>query len=143
MSQPGAAPDRKITEAVIRKAERLGYKALFITVDAPQLGRRERDMRNKAPMASAVQSDNPETMSNSPPGGMASTSHRQESLMGNRFDKGTGHALSAFIDPSLNWDDLAWMMQVTETLLPVGHDLSPSHPIPPDRNEFLDSPSCL
>ena len=31
----------------MRKAEALGYSALFITVDAPQNGRRERDMRNK------------------------------------------------------------------------------------------------
>jgi isopentenyl diphosphate isomerase/L-lactate dehydrogenase-like FMN-dependent dehydrogenase len=30
---------------------RAGYKALCITVDAPMLGRRERDMRNKAAAA--------------------------------------------------------------------------------------------
>ena len=32
---------------VSRKAEQVGIKGLFITVDAPQLGRREKDMRMK------------------------------------------------------------------------------------------------
>jgi len=40
--------DRELTKKVVQKAESLGFKGLFITVDAPQLGRRERDMRNKA-----------------------------------------------------------------------------------------------
>lgn len=31
----------------MKRAEQGGVKALFITVDAPQLGRREKDMRNK------------------------------------------------------------------------------------------------
>ena len=32
----------------MRKAERLGYKALCLTVDAPITGRRERDLRSGA-----------------------------------------------------------------------------------------------
>lgn len=34
--------DRKITERLVRHAEERGVKGLFITVDAPQLGRREK-----------------------------------------------------------------------------------------------------
>ena len=34
--------DRKITERFVRQAEARGIKGLFITVDAPQLGRREK-----------------------------------------------------------------------------------------------------
>ena len=34
--------DRKITERFVRHAEKRGIKGLFITVDAPQLGRREK-----------------------------------------------------------------------------------------------------
>ncbi|KAJ2975036.1 hypothetical protein NUW58_g8473 [Xylaria curta] len=37
--------DRAITERIVRHAEARGCKGLFITVDAPQLGRREKDMR--------------------------------------------------------------------------------------------------
>jgi (S)-2-hydroxy-acid oxidase len=39
--------DRAIVEGWVRSAERLGYKALVITVDAPRLGRREADERNR------------------------------------------------------------------------------------------------
>jgi L-lactate dehydrogenase (cytochrome) len=34
--------DRKATRRVVEHAEKRGIKALFITVDAPQLGRREK-----------------------------------------------------------------------------------------------------
>lgn len=39
--------DRKITQKLIHDAQNRGCKGLFITVDAPQLGRREKDMRVK------------------------------------------------------------------------------------------------
>ena len=32
---------------LIKRAERAGYKAFAVTVDTPQLGRREADIRNK------------------------------------------------------------------------------------------------
>jgi L-lactate dehydrogenase (cytochrome) len=34
--------DRAITKRIVQHAENRGIKALFITVDAPQLGRREK-----------------------------------------------------------------------------------------------------
>lgn len=39
--------DRQIVEGWVRQAEAAGYKALVITVDAPRLGRREADERNR------------------------------------------------------------------------------------------------
>ncbi|TFK77641.1 hypothetical protein K466DRAFT_607911, partial [Polyporus arcularius HHB13444] len=39
--------DRAITKKFVQHAEKRGIKGLFITVDAPQLGRREKDMRQK------------------------------------------------------------------------------------------------
>ena len=39
--------DREITKKYVQHAEKRGVKAVFITVDAPQLGRREKDMRMK------------------------------------------------------------------------------------------------
>ncbi|KAJ3144921.1 Hydroxyacid oxidase 1 [Irineochytrium annulatum] len=39
--------DRSISEAVIKRAERAGFGALVLTVDAPVLGRRLNDHRNK------------------------------------------------------------------------------------------------
>lgn len=85
--------DRELTKSVIQKAERLGFKALFVTVDAPLLGRRERDMRNKAKMAASLQSKQK---------GKIPTS------------QGTTRAISSFIDPSLNWKDLPWLRSCTK-----------------------------
>lgn len=39
--------DRTVTKRIVQHAEERGVKGLFITVDAPQLGRREKDMRMK------------------------------------------------------------------------------------------------
>ena len=39
--------DREVTRKYVQHAEARGIKGLFITVDAPQLGRREKDMRMK------------------------------------------------------------------------------------------------
>ena len=39
--------NKEISKNLIQHAEKRGIKGLFITVDAPQLGRREKDMRSK------------------------------------------------------------------------------------------------
>jgi isopentenyl diphosphate isomerase/L-lactate dehydrogenase-like FMN-dependent dehydrogenase len=39
--------DRKITEMLVTRAIRAGYTAIIVTVDAPKLGRREADIRNR------------------------------------------------------------------------------------------------
>lgn len=85
--------NRKVTERIVRKAEDRGIKALFITVDAPQLGRREKDMRLKFDdVGSQVQNDEEENVDRS---------------------QGAARAISSFIDPSLNWDDLHWFKSIT------------------------------
>jgi L-lactate dehydrogenase (cytochrome) len=84
--------DRKKTEKLVRKAEAAGCKSLFITVDAPQLGNREKDRRVKVSHSgAAVQSG---------------TSLKKT--------EGTSKALTTFIDPSLCWDDLAWFAAITK-----------------------------
>ncbi|CAJ1417940.1 unnamed protein product [Effrenium voratum] len=45
---------RDITELIVKKAERLGYKALCLTVDAPCTGRRERDIRSGFAVSDAM-----------------------------------------------------------------------------------------
>jgi isopentenyl diphosphate isomerase/L-lactate dehydrogenase-like FMN-dependent dehydrogenase len=39
--------DRAITASLVQRAEAAGCKAVVLTVDAPMLGRRERDVRNR------------------------------------------------------------------------------------------------
>jgi len=84
--------DRELTKEVVKKAESLGFEALFITVDAPQLGRRERDMRNKAKMSANVQGKQKDKIPT---------------------QQGTTRAISSFIDPSLQWSDMPWFKSIT------------------------------
>ncbi|KAI8800849.1 FMN-dependent dehydrogenase-domain-containing protein [Cladochytrium replicatum] len=88
-------PDRKRTEELVRTAEKRGCKALFITVDAPQLGRRERDMRMK------FVDDLPDVQQD------------QSTVL----DQGAARAISTFIDPTLSWSDLPWFRSITS--LPI------------------------
>lgn len=86
--------DRAITQRIVEHAESRGCKGLFITVDAPQLGRREKDMRSKF---SDVGSD-------------------VQDKSGNAIDRsqGAARAISSFIDPSLSWSDLPWFLSITK-----------------------------
>lgn len=84
--------DRSITKKIVQEAERRGCKGLFITVDAPQLGRREKDMRLKFT----------DTGSNVQKGQKTDTS------------QGAARAISTFIDPSLSWADIPWFQSITK-----------------------------
>jgi len=84
--------NRQVTYDIVKKVEKGGIKALFLTVDAPQLGRREKDMRNK--------------FSSQPP------DVQQKS--GVDRNQGTARAISAFIDPKLNWNDIKWFQSITK-----------------------------
>ena len=87
--------NRTVCEEIVRNAEKAGCQGLFITVDAPQLGRRERDRRNKATTAST------------------STSAQKKAGDAVKKDQGTSAALTSFIDPSLCWDDIPWFQSIT------------------------------
>lgn len=39
--------DRKLTESLVRRAEKAGFRAIVLTVDAPLFGLRRADLRNK------------------------------------------------------------------------------------------------
>lgn len=86
--------DREITKRIVEHAEMRGCKALFITVDAPQLGRREKDMRSKfSDVGSSVQSSSGDEVDRS---------------------QGVTRAISSFIDPALSWDSIPWFRRITK-----------------------------
>ncbi|KAI0090706.1 FMN-dependent dehydrogenase-domain-containing protein [Irpex rosettiformis] len=86
--------ERSITEKFVRHAEERGIKGLFITVDAPQLGRREKDMRQK------FEAEEPDEMDKN----KSSVDRTQ----------GAARAISSFIDPGLCWDDMKWFKNITK-----------------------------
>jgi len=81
-------PDRKKTRQMVENAEKMGAKALFVTVDAPFLGIREKDLRVKqATLSASVQSD-------------------KDKKSKENKKRGTSKYLSTFIDPSVTWKDI-------------------------------------
>lgn len=95
--------DREITAALVRRAEEAGYRAICLTVDTPRLGRREVDVRNRLEIPPEAMPANFEGVVDVPEGA------------------GAGSAVAAqaeeLLDPSLTWEDLAWLVDLTD--LPV------------------------
>lgn len=89
--------NREITKNIVHNVEKEGCKALCVTCDAPQLGRREKDMRNKFKAVG--------------------TSVQRKGKMEFTRNQGTARAISSFIDPSLNWDDLPWLRSLSKMKL--------------------------
>lgn len=75
--------DRALSADLVARAEAAGYAALIVTVDLPVAGVRERDVRNRF--------DYPQSFGNFV---------RPEDVAA---------VVGGFNDPSLDWDDLAWL----------------------------------
>ncbi|KAG2728593.1 hypothetical protein I3760_01G212600 [Carya illinoinensis] len=87
---------RDIAAALVHRAEKNGYKALVLTVDAPRLGRREADIKNKM---------------------MVPGLKNLEGLLSIEVDSNSGSNLEAFskatMDASLCWKDVEWLRSLT------------------------------
>lgn len=97
--------DRELTLSLVRRAEAAGYKAIFVTVDTPYLGRRWDDMRNRFKLPPHL------SMSNFSTDSLAFS----EKNYGN--DSGLAVYVAKAIDPTLCWDDITWLKK--QTHLPV------------------------
>jgi 4-hydroxymandelate oxidase len=89
-------PDLEFTAALVRRAERAGAKALVVTVDSPELGRRDRDDRNNF---------------HDLPDGMRCENLRN--LTGNE----PGHVRQITMSAELSWEHVDWLRTITE--LPI------------------------
>ena len=93
--------DRGLTEALVRRAEGAGCTALVLTVDAPMLGRRERDLLNGFHVP-------PET----PVPNLGAAPRDTLAARGE-----TASSLAAFTaanwDASISWADLDWLRSIT------------------------------
>ncbi|XP_062008781.1 peroxisomal (S)-2-hydroxyacid oxidase GLO4-like isoform X2 [Rosa rugosa] len=92
---------RDISAQIVQRAEKNGYKAIVLTVDAPRLGRREADIKNK----------------------MISPHLKNfEGLISTELDSDEGSNLEAFVravyDDSMCWEDvIGWLKSITN--LPI------------------------
>ncbi|MEV4449891.1 alpha-hydroxy acid oxidase [Streptomyces mirabilis] len=87
--------DRTTTRRLIERAEQAGFEALVLTVDAPLLGSRVRDLRNDFRLPQGVEPVN---------------------LTGTGFASPGRHARAEF-DPMLDWSVIDWLRSVST--LPV------------------------
>ncbi|KAI8323649.1 hypothetical protein GQ54DRAFT_286057 [Martensiomyces pterosporus] len=104
--------ERHISEALVRRAEKAGFKALVLTVDAPSLGRRLIDARNKFNPPPHLHLENfmePEIVNN--PDGYHPDGSRSAS-------ETFGASFGAKGDQSLTWENgISWLKSITK--LPI------------------------
>src|SRR4030095_13693521 len=96
--------DRGLTKSLVERAEACGMEAVVLTVDAPVLGRRERDLRNRFHLPAGVRLANVASSGSVP----MPTGHGEPGL-GTDFASG--------IDAALSWRDVDWLRSITR--LPV------------------------
>ena len=101
--------DRSRTRKIVGHAAERGVKAIFITVDAPQLGRRE---KVSSVLLFRLQADKNQDMRTKFEG--AASAHQMQGKDTVRRDQGAARAISSFIDPSLNWADLKELKDVAK-----------------------------
>ena len=103
--------DRDATAKLIRRAETMGATALCITVDAPVLGRRERDVRNRFKLKAGLKLVNVENNQNA-----KNDNQTKSAVDAKRAQSAIARRIGGR-DASLSWDHLVWLRTVTK--LPI------------------------
>jgi 4-hydroxymandelate oxidase len=92
--------DRGITRGLVERAAAAGYAALVLTVDVPEIGRRERDERNAFRLSPALR-----------------VANFLPAASGPLREGAEGSGLASFIhgmrDASFSWNDLEWLRGIS------------------------------
>ena len=96
--------DRGFTRDLVARVETAGCKALMLTVDTPEWGRRERDVRNGFHLPPGLSAIN-----------LVSSNERGEVI--GQSGAGMGQAFTWMLDASVTWKDIDWLCSLTK--LPV------------------------
>jgi 4-hydroxymandelate oxidase len=97
--------DRGASAELIRRVEAAGFSALMLTVDAPVLGRRERDVRNRFRLPHGLH------VRNLTAAGMSD--------LPSVADSGLAAYFASLLDPAIGWKDLDWLRSITHLPLLV------------------------
>ncbi|KAI0914050.1 mitochondrial cytochrome-like protein b2 [Ustulina deusta] len=89
--------DRRKSENLLRLVKERGVRAVFVTIDAPVIGKREADERLKADESMKL-----------PMSGMKAKNDSKGGSL--------GRIMGQFIDASLTWDDVAWLRRTVPGL---------------------------
>jgi isopentenyl diphosphate isomerase/L-lactate dehydrogenase-like FMN-dependent dehydrogenase len=96
--------DREFTRALVARVEAAGCKALMLTVDTPEWGRRERDVRNCFHLPEGLCAIN-------------LVPSNQSGVVIGQSGAGMGQAFTWMLDASVSWKDVEWLSSLTK--LPV------------------------
>jgi 4-hydroxymandelate oxidase len=96
--------DRAATEALVRRVEAAGCQALVLTVDAPLLGRRERDVRNRFALPPGLAIEN-------------MLAEGKGDVRSMTAESGLAAYFASMLDPALTWNDVEWLRSISR--LPV------------------------
>lgn len=100
--------DRALSRDLVVRAEAAGYRALVLTVDTPQLGRREKDVRNRFSLPPGIGLRNFE----------AAGLERADAVATGRESGLASYAHQQF-DPSFRWEDLGWLRSISRLPLAI------------------------
>ena len=96
--------DRGFTRDLVARVEAAGCQALMLTVDTPEWGRRERDVRNQFHLPAGLAAVN-----------LLPSNERGE--VTGQSGAGMGQAFSWMLDAAVTWKDVVWLRSLTK--LPV------------------------
>lgn len=96
--------DRGVTRALVDRAREAGCQALVVTVDAPVLGTRERDVRNRFRFPDTLHMRDLLAAA-----GLEGVAAREGTPAGSELAR----FVYAALDPALTWDDIAWLRSVS------------------------------
>ncbi|KAF6266545.1 glycolate oxidase [Scenedesmus sp. NREL 46B-D3] len=117
--------DRQVVEGWVRQAEAAGYKALVITVDAPRLGRREADERNRFRLPDHLHMANLQVLAEKraarQPGSAQLLDARDSSNNSGLFE-----LFAKEVDDRLTWDVIPWLRTITTLPIYIKGVLSPA-----------------
>ncbi|KAI1372855.1 FMN-dependent dehydrogenase [Hypoxylon crocopeplum] len=103
--------DRSVTEKLIRKAEGHGYKAIVLTVDTPQFGRRLTEIRNGFKVPPHLKMANfPDSLAVRTGSELRTRDIEAKTHLAASSSSSTGNKL----DPSLTWDIIPWLKSLTD-----------------------------
>ncbi|RID63696.1 hypothetical protein BRARA_E02680 [Brassica rapa] len=99
--------NRKVVEQLVRRAERAGFKAIVLTGDAPRLGRRESDIKNRFTLPPNLALKNFEGLDHG----------KIDELIIIKYypanDSGLASYAGGQIDRTLSWKDVQWLQTIT------------------------------
>jgi 4-hydroxymandelate oxidase len=100
--------DRGVTQELIERAVASGYQAICLTVDAPRMGRKDRDLRNRFRLPPEFRWGN------------------FSDTVGARFDADVAQYIAEQWDASVTWTDLQWVVSLSGLPVLVKGIVSPA-----------------